>query len=110
MTVVLLSFAGIPLTAGFFSKFFAVFAVFQDARATANASLPAIVAALGVLGSVLAAYFYFNMIRTIWFRGEPPAIPAAAGADDRRWNYAFVAWLGVALLIGLGIYPFPLML
>ena len=105
MTIALLSLAGIPLTAGFVSKFFVLLSVFQD---TDSGDPAAIVTTLGILGSALAAYFYFGIIRTIWFRGEPPTIPVAAGASDRRWNYAFVAWLAVALVLLLGVYPFPL--
>lgn len=106
MTITLLSFAGIPLTAGFLAKFSVILGVFQNSAA---GELAVIVTTLGVLGSVLAAYFYFVLIRTIWFRGDPSVIPGAAGASDRRWNYAFVAWLAVALLILLGVYPFPLL-
>jgi NADH-quinone oxidoreductase subunit N len=106
LTIALLSFAGIPLTAGFIAKFSVLLGVFRDADA---GSLATTITTLGVLGSVLSAYFYFGLIRSIWFRAEGPAAPAAAGGRDQRWNYAVVAWLAVAMLILLGVYPFPLL-
>ncbi|MCR9143681.1 MAG: NADH-quinone oxidoreductase subunit N [bacterium] len=107
LTVALLSLAGIPLTAGFIAKFSVILGVFQGAASEAN--FANIVTTLGVLGSVLAAYFYFGLIRSIWFRREAPVVPAAAGPQDRRWNFALVAWLAVVLLAILGLYPFPLL-
>lgn len=103
LTITLLSFAGIPLTAGFLSKLFVLLGVFEN-----NVSFAAIVAGLGVIGSALAAYFYFAVIRAIWFHSEAPDIPAEAGGEDSRWNYRLVAWLAVALIVLLGVYPFPL--
>ncbi len=106
LTAALLSLAGVPLTAGFIAKFSVLLGVFRSDTAV---DLTNIVTTLGVLGSVLAAYFYFDLIRSIWFRQAAAPVPAAAGASDRRRNYAFIAWLAVALLILLGVYPFPLM-
>ena len=109
MTVVLLSFAGIPLTAGFLSKFLVIFAVFEQALSGPSADVQVWVAVLGIFASVLAAFFYFRMIRHIWFRHAAPQIPAAAGPADRRWTYMLVGWLAAILLLVLGVWPLPLL-
>lgn len=100
MSVALLSFAGIPPTAGFFSKFLVVFAVFQTSSSQMLAVNVAVV--VGVIGTVLAAFFYFGLLRAVWFRPDGGTAPAET---DRRWNYGAVAILGTALLVLLGLFP-----
>lgn len=82
-TLFLLSFAGIPLTAGFIGKF----AVFS--AAVAGGAWP--LALIGVLASAAAAFFYIRIIVLMFFtdaqgevEGEPAELSArpAAVADD----------------------------
>jgi NADH-quinone oxidoreductase subunit N len=61
MTVFMFSLTGIPLTAGFIGKFF----VFQAAM---SAGLE-ILAIVGVLTSVVSAFYYTRVILTMWFEG-----------------------------------------
>ncbi|WP_309134288.1 NADH-quinone oxidoreductase subunit NuoN [Cellulomonas sp.] len=68
-TLFLLSFAGIPLTAGFTGKF----AVFS--AAVAGGAWP--LALVGVLASVAAAFFYVRIIVLLFFT-EPAGSPAGA--------------------------------
>ncbi len=109
MSIALLSFAGIPPTAGFFSKFLVVFAVFQTSSSGMLAVPVSLALVIGVLGTVVAAFFYFGLLRAIWFR--PGAVSAVrlnedeTPESDRRWNYGAVALLGTALLILLGFFP-----
>jgi proton-translocating NADH-quinone oxidoreductase, chain N len=64
MTVSMLSFTGIPLTLGFWGKFY----LFRTAIAGGYVWL----AVLGLLTSLLAAYVAFRVIREMYFReGEP---------------------------------------
>ncbi|WP_031553690.1 NADH-quinone oxidoreductase subunit NuoN [Parvularcula oceani] len=63
-TFLFISLAGIPIFIGFFAKFF----VFM---AAVEADLY-ILAAVGVITSVIATYYYLSVIRTIWF--EEPAV------------------------------------
>lgn len=107
LSITLLSLAGVPLTAGFVSKFFVVFAVFRNAFLDAPAAGPAsgpVAAVLGVLGSVLAAYFYFGVVRTMWFRPETTDQPTD-GELDARWNYTATAIIALAVIVILGVRP-----
>ncbi len=67
----MLSFAGIPLTAGFVGKF----AVFS--AAVEGDAVPLAVA--GVVGSAVAVFFYIRIVVLLFFT-DPPAEPAAARA------------------------------
>ncbi|MCR6687884.1 NADH-quinone oxidoreductase subunit NuoN [Cellulomonas sp.] len=69
----LLSFAGIPLTAGFIGKF-AVFSAAVDGGAWP-------LALVGVLSSAAAAFFYVRIIVLMYFT-DPAEAPAATVADD----------------------------
>jgi NADH-quinone oxidoreductase subunit N len=62
MSLFLFSLAGIPPTAGFLGKY----VIFQSA-VRANAWLLAVV---GVLNAVVAAYYYLRVVVTMWMR-EP---------------------------------------
>jgi NADH-quinone oxidoreductase subunit N len=95
MALFMISLAGLPPTAGFFAKFY-VFAAALDAGQTA-------LAVIGVLTSVVSAYFYLRVVYTM-FTGEPHP------------NVAFVGgwWVRAALLVSatgvlaVGIFPAPL--
>ena len=93
----LLSFAGIPLTSGFVSKF-AVFA----AAARGNAVALVIV---GVVASAIAAFFYIRVIVQMFFTDPPEAPPAVVTAPITT---VVIAVTGAATL-ALGIVPQPLL-
>ena len=98
MTLFLLSFAGIPLTAGFIGKF----VVFS---AAVKGGLGPLVV-LAVLASAATAYFYFRILVLMFFHepeGETSVVVDSEGL-------AAVA-VGVCALvtIGLGIYPGPVL-
>ncbi|GEL96309.1 NADH-quinone oxidoreductase subunit NuoN [Cellulomonas composti] len=76
-TLFLLSFAGIPLTAGFIGKF-TVFSAAVDGGAWP-------LALIGVLASAAAAFFYVRIIVLMFFtapHGESDEAAAAAAADE----------------------------
>lgn len=94
-TLMLLSLAGIPLTAGFIGKFY-VIAAGVDSRLWA-------LVVLFVLNSVVGLFYYLRVLRTML------AVPdEAAAARPLPWTGgAVLAGLAV-LLVWLGIYPDPL--
>jgi NADH-quinone oxidoreductase subunit N len=65
MTIFMLSMTGIPPLAGFFGKFYVLLAAI-DAKLYA-------LAVIGVVSSVISAYYYINIIRLMYFEelGEP---------------------------------------
>ena len=93
-TVFLLSLIGVPLTAGFFGKFY----IF---KAALDADLIWL-AVLGLLNSAVAAYYYLRIIVVMYFQepGEPAETlgPLSAGVKTVLWATA----LGTLLL---GIFP-----
>ena len=61
ISALLFSLAGIPLTGGFISKFYMLYAVIET-----NNNLWLVV--LAVLGSVVSVYYYFRIVRAIYFK------------------------------------------
>ncbi len=96
MTAMLLSLAGIPLTAGFVAKFYVV-------GAGIASSLWLLVVLL-VINSAIGLYYYLRIVMAIYSR--PPDPEGAAGALSRSGS-TVLACLAL-LLIWLGIYPGPL--
>ncbi|WP_075996414.1 NADH-quinone oxidoreductase subunit NuoN [Salaquimonas pukyongi] len=66
LTVLLFSLAGIPPLAGFFAKYFVFVAAIE-------ANLIAL-AVIGVLASVVGAYYYIRIIKVMWFDEAEGAI------------------------------------
>jgi proton-translocating NADH-quinone oxidoreductase chain N len=96
MVFFMLSLAGIPPTAGFIGKFF----VFGSAI---NAGLGWL-AAIGVINSVISVFYYFRVIRPMFFDPSPE--------DAQPISYS--GWLRAGLIISAAatflfmIYPMPL--
>jgi len=94
MTVFLLSMAGIPPTGGFLGKYL----IFQAAVASKQWML----AIVGSLNAVIAAYYYLSVIMTMWFK-QPDgdvASPSPVGA-----SLAVVLTIATAAIIYLGVAP-----
>jgi NADH-quinone oxidoreductase subunit N len=91
LAMLMFSLAGIPPLAGFFAKFY----VFQ---AAVQANLYGL-AVLGVLSSVVAAYYYLRIVKMMYF--DPPA-----GAFDKT-SPALSIVLGAASLATLLFWLFP---
>lgn len=91
-TIFLLSLAGIPLTAGFFAKYFVLSAAVQ-----AGGLLWLVI--LGVLCAAISAYYYFRVIIAIYFKtGEADTLPVTGG-------FKAALLLAVAVVIALGAFP-----
>ncbi len=93
LTIFLLSLAGIPPLAGFMGKYF-VFKVAVDA----GMIIPAII---GVLASVVGAYYYINVIRVMYFddRDEPSIV------SSKKIAPTVGLVILVVLIIAFGVYP-----
>ena len=96
-TLMLLSLAGIPVTAGFLAKFYVV-------TAGASAGIWALILIL-VITSVIGLFYYLRVVITMYARVQeeaPHAEPHAIGG-----SYVLVAL--TILLVWLGVYPVPLL-
>jgi len=95
-TAMLLSLAGIPLTAGFVGKFYVV-------AAGAGSALWLILFIL-VINSVIGLYYYLRIVVAIYSRPE-----IAAPSDPPLSRSGSVALTALSLLlVWLGVYPAPM--
>jgi NADH-quinone oxidoreductase subunit N len=97
--IMLLSLAGIPLTAGFFGKFYLFAAGIESARWIAVGTL--------VVASVIGLFYYLRIIGAM-FR---PSDVRGVGLTELTLGPLLASMtLAVitALLVGLGVYPTPL--
>ena len=76
LAILLFSLAGIPPLAGFFAKFY----VFV---AAVKAGLWPL-AVIGVLASVVGAYYYVRIVKIMFFDEPKRAVPGRP-AEGRRW-------------------------
>jgi NADH-quinone oxidoreductase subunit N len=94
MTLFLLSMAGIPPTGGFLGKYL----IFQAAVASKQWML----AIVGSLNAVVAAYYYLSVIMTMWFK-QPDAESASPSPVPPA--LAFVLTIAAAAIVYLGVAP-----
>jgi NADH-quinone oxidoreductase subunit N len=91
-TIFLLSLAGIPLTAGFLSKFYMLKAALETGH---NMWL----VIFAVLMAAVSVYYYFRVIQAMYFKeGEGASIQVSASF---KWTLVLLA----GLIILLGIFP-----
>lgn len=94
-TIFLLSLTGVPLTAGFQSKFFMLLGALENGH-----SFWLVIVA--VIFAAISAYYYFRIIQAMYFKDQP-AEPQA------HWDvtFAFKVMLVITavLIIALGIAP-----
>lgn len=92
MTIAMLSLAGIPVTAGFFAKYF----VFTTMIGTTYKWL----LVLAILSSVVGAYYYLKVIIAMYFS------PSSGKEENRVENsHKFVMGLSLLLTLLLGLFP-----
>lgn len=97
MLVAMASLAGVPFTAGFLGKFF----VFDAAIRQQHFAL----AAIGVVTVAAGFYYYFKVIRAIYW--EQPVAAAPAIAVSRLTRFAMILMIGA--IVVLGVYPTPIL-
>lgn len=93
LTVLLLSLAGIPLTAGFFAKYFMLASVVKT-----GGNLLLVI--IGVVFAAISAYYYFRVIQAMYFKEGEPALSTQPTTGFR---YMLVAI--AAIIVVLGVYP-----
>jgi NADH-quinone oxidoreductase subunit N len=93
MSIFLLSLAGVPPLAGFAGKFY----VFSAAVKAQYYWL----AVIGILTSVVAAFYYLRIIMYMYFR-EPAGAPAETDSAPR---YTLVMLICIYALLHMGIFP-----
>jgi NADH-quinone oxidoreductase subunit N len=98
-TIMLLSLAGIPLTAGFMGKFFVM-------TAGIGSALWLLVITL-VVTSVIGLYYYLRIVVAMYVREEAGFGPAIS-AQGPSWAGKVVLAVLTGLLIWWGVYPSPL--
>src|SRR6185503_13378884 len=92
MTIFLLSLAGIPLTAGFLSKFYML-------KAAIGTGQYLWLVIFAVLMAAVSVYYYFRVIQAMYFKeGETQAITVSPA-----FKYTLVVL--AALVILLGVFP-----
>jgi NADH-quinone oxidoreductase subunit N len=98
MAVAMLSMIGIPPTAGFAGKYF----LFQSAISVGLIPL----AIIGVLTSVIGAYYYLRVIVVMFFRDSPNE---AEGKPMRASVHNLAGGLAVVATVVIGILPTPIL-
>jgi NADH-quinone oxidoreductase subunit N len=90
----LLSFGGIPLTAGFIAKF----SIFTAAYASGNIGIVVV----GVISSAIALFFYLRVVLTLFFK-EPTAESATVAVPSLMMKIGI--GIAFAITLVLGVYP-----
>ena len=102
MTLAMVSLAGIPPLAGFFGKFLLLKSVLAQAPAHPGFYGLAFTALAGV---VISLYYYFGVVRAIYWPRQPPTLsPLAISKPIRLSLYACAAGM-----LFLGLYPAPVL-
>ena len=97
MTLAMISLAGIPPLAGFFGKFLLI-----KAALARGATEPAYywLVSIAIAGVVISLYYYFGVVRAIFWGKETPANPIRTSKPIRACLYGCVAGMLV-----LGLFP-----
>jgi NADH-quinone oxidoreductase subunit N len=96
-TILLMSMAGIPLTAGFIGKFYVFRAAYHDAG-------PLVVVAL--VTSAVAAFFYLRVVVLMFFAEPPEHGPTIAIPG---WSTTAALTVATVATVVLGIVPQPVL-
>ena len=92
MSVAMLSFIGIPPTLGFFGKF-GIFRTVIDGGYTG-------LALIGVITSLISAYYYLRVVVLMYMRDGEPAV------RREMWLYLTAVVTGIAMIL-MGIFSAP---
>jgi len=92
--IMMFSLAGVPPLAGFFAKFYVFLAAIKAGLYT--------LAVIGVVTSVVGAYYYLAIVKTMYFDEPTPAFV------PMRPELRLVLGVTGLLIILLGVYPGPL--
>ena len=93
MAVFMFSMAGIPPFSGFFGKLYVFLPAIQSGYFT--------LAVIGVLTSVVGAYYYLRIVKVMYFDAAEPAF------DARPTSISFVAGVGALVTTLFFVFPAP---
>jgi len=96
LAIFFLSLAGIPLTAGFFAKYYMLAAIVKTNRFI---GLPII----GVLFAAVSVYYYFKVIQAMYFKEGNLALPPVTN------SFKYMLLAVAAIIVILGVYPSALL-
>jgi NADH-quinone oxidoreductase subunit N len=94
LAILLFSLAGIPPLAGFFAKFYVFLAAIESGLYA--------LAVVGVLLSVVGAFYYLRIVKIMYF--DDPAEPF----EEMPASLAIIAGVSGALTLFYVVYPAPL--
>ena len=97
LLLAVLSLAGLPFTAGFIGKFLVFEAAFQAGL------FPLL--AIGALGVACGFYYYFKVVRAMYWQGAPEQAPAI----DLPGSAKFALILLSAATLLFGVFPQPIL-
>jgi len=95
MAIFLLSMAGMPITAGFFGKFY----IFLGTINTEMYWLGGLL----FLTSAIAFYYYFGVLRTMFMKESKE--PLTEAKLEMPFSLNVIVWVGLVGTIGLGVFP-----
>jgi len=100
LSLAMVSLAGIPPLAGFFGKFLLLKSVIAQAQATGNHGYYC-VAFTALVGVVISLYYYFGVMRAIyWSKDAPDLSPIALSAPAK-----VSVWVCIAGMFWIGLFP-----
>lgn len=91
----LVSLAGVPPTAGFFGKFYVFKAAIDNEMY--------LLAVLGLVNSVIGAYYYLKVLVAMYMREPKPGAPVALPMKSGYVVFALV--LAACFVLGIGLMP-----
>ena len=94
MMVAMLSFTGVPLTAGFWGKFYLFSTAVQGGQW--------VLAVIGLLASVISAYYYLRIVVVMYMKPGAPQI-------RRNWLLELTSFLSALAVVVLGFVPWILL-
>ncbi len=100
MTLAMVSLAGIPPLAGFFGKFLLLKSVVEAAQTTGNHGYYC-VAFTALAGVVISLYYYFGVIRAIYWSKDAKDLSAIELSAPAK----VTAWAFIAGMFWIGLFP-----
>lgn len=94
MMLAMLSFTGVPLTVGFWGKFYLFAAAVQGGQW--------LLATIGILASVISAYYYLRLVVIMYMK---PGAPQAR----RYWLVELTSFITALAIVALGFAPWTLL-
>jgi NADH-quinone oxidoreductase subunit N len=102
MTLAMVSLAGIPPLAGFFGKFLLLKAVVEQGNFFHAYYW---LAGIAVIGVVISLYYYFGIVRAIYWSDNPPDVSSISVSLPAK----LALLVCMAGILFIGIYPQPLL-